>query len=106
MNSESIISIAADHLESDALRNGESLGVPMRGESELIYRVVRNMERYGGSFVKTLAKLYWQADGENQVKIVRTFHKFFEEYCDQLTVGECEKLRMATTSYFGVSDEK
>ena len=43
-------------------------------------KTLRNMERYGGSFVKTLACLYRHADPFNKKKLERCFREYFEEY--------------------------
>jgi len=41
---------------------------------------LRNMERYGGSFVMTLARLYRYADVFNKKKLEKVFKEYFEEY--------------------------
>ena len=43
-------------------------------------KTLRNMERYGGSFVKTLAHLYRCADPFNKKKLEKVFKEYFEEY--------------------------
>lgn len=42
--------------------------------------VIRNMELFGGSFVKTIAFLWRIADPFNKIKIERTWSNYFEEY--------------------------
>jgi len=43
-------------------------------------KTLRNMERYGGSFVKALAHLYKCADPFNKKKLEKVFKEYFEEY--------------------------
>jgi len=43
-------------------------------------KTLRNMERYGGSFVKALAYLYRHADLANKRKLEKVFKEYFEEY--------------------------
>jgi len=42
--------------------------------------VLERMEKYGGSFVRTLAELYRHADIFNKAKIEKYFREYFEEY--------------------------
>ena len=42
--------------------------------------VLERMERYGGSFVLTLAHLYRYADPPNKAKIEKCFREYFERY--------------------------
>jgi len=42
--------------------------------------VLVNMEKYGGSFVKQLAKLYRLADPVNKAKLENCFKDYFDEY--------------------------
>jgi len=43
-------------------------------------KTLLKMERYGGSFVRTLACLYRCADPFNKKKLERCFREYFEEY--------------------------
>ena len=47
---------------------------------EEMYEVVEKMETYGGSFVKTLARLWMVADPLNRKKLESCFAEYFEEY--------------------------
>ena len=38
------------------------------------------MEKYGGSFVKQLARLYRLADAVNKAKLENCFKNYFDEY--------------------------
>ena len=38
------------------------------------------MEKYGGSFVKALAKCYIRADSSNAQKLITAFSEIFERY--------------------------
>lgn len=44
------------------------------------YEIVGNMEKYGGSFVKTLAALFYCADATNRSRIITTWEQYFDEY--------------------------
>jgi len=48
--------------------------------SETDHKILENMERFGGSFVKTLALLTRQASYDNIVKLRDTFSDFYEAY--------------------------
>lgn len=45
-------------------------------------QVVDNMQRYGGSFIKQLAKLCWVADVFNMNRIKREFADYWKQYKD------------------------
>lgn len=42
--------------------------------------MIEAMEKYGGSFVKALAAMLWQADPVNYKKLAETFPEYFKEY--------------------------
>jgi hypothetical protein len=42
--------------------------------------MVANMKKFGGSFVQALAECFVRADGQNLVKLTRTFSKYVDEY--------------------------
>ncbi len=42
--------------------------------------MIEAMEIYGGSFVKALAAMLWQADPINYKKLAETFPEYFEQY--------------------------
>lgn len=42
--------------------------------------VIEAMERYGGSFVKSLANAFKHADGNNFTKLKAAFPEYWEEY--------------------------
>jgi hypothetical protein len=42
--------------------------------------VIETMERYGGAFVQTLARLYRVADPLNRARVRHAFGDYFEEY--------------------------
>jgi hypothetical protein len=44
------------------------------------YKVVENMEKYGGSFVQALAVCFRRADRTNFHKLKTTFKDYWEEY--------------------------
>jgi len=44
------------------------------------YETLDKMEKYGGSFVKTLAKLVAHADSENLAKIKTTWPEYWDKY--------------------------
>lgn len=44
------------------------------------FKVVENMEKYGGSFVKALAECFHRADHFNFKKLKDTFSNYWEEY--------------------------
>ena len=43
-------------------------------------RVVNNMKKYGGSFVKALADCILSADNQNLVKLMNAFPEYINEY--------------------------
>jgi tryptophan synthase beta subunit len=43
-------------------------------------RIVENMEKYGGSFVESLAQCFYHADPINFQKLKHTFALYWEEY--------------------------
>lgn len=52
----------------------------MEQESIENERIVSNMEKYGGSFVKALAVCFRRADHINFAKLKATFANYWEEY--------------------------
>lgn len=42
--------------------------------------MIEAMGKFGGSFVKALAAMLWQADPINYEKLRHTFPEYFEEY--------------------------
>ena len=44
------------------------------------FKIIENMEKYGGSFVKSLAVCLQKADSVNYLKLKRTFINYFLEY--------------------------
>ncbi len=44
------------------------------------YKIVECMEKYGGSFVKSLAQCFRHADSDNFKKLVTTFSEYWENY--------------------------
>lgn len=47
---------------------------------DLMYQVIDNMEKYGGSFVKALAECLRRADKFNRATLVDAFAKYMDEY--------------------------
>jgi hypothetical protein len=45
-----------------------------------IFEVLAAMEKFGGSFVRTLASLYRLADGQNQARLRHAFDEYFTKY--------------------------
>lgn len=45
--------------------------------------VVANMQKYGGSFVQTLAQLILRADGTNLHKIQTTWPEYINQYAPE-----------------------
>lgn len=45
-------------------------------------RVVGNMERYGGSFVKALAACFYRADPNNKEKLKIAFPEYWKQYSE------------------------
>ncbi len=43
-------------------------------------RVLEQMQRYGGSFVKALAECLWHADAINYQKLKAIFPEYFNQY--------------------------
>lgn len=48
--------------------------------SDTDHNILQNMEKYGGSFVKTLALLTRQASYDNVVKLRDAFSEYYEAY--------------------------
>ena len=46
----------------------------------LIYKALENMDRFGGSFVQSLAFCYSQADPDNQTILFNAFEHLFNKY--------------------------
>ncbi len=44
------------------------------------YKIVKTMEKYGGSFVRALAVCFQRADPINFQKLKSTFSNYWEEY--------------------------
>lgn len=44
------------------------------------YPMWEAMQKYGGSFIKTLSDLLQKADGNNYRKLEQAFSEYFEEY--------------------------
>lgn len=42
--------------------------------------IVENMEKYGGSFVKSLANCLRHADRQNREKLIRAFPEYWDSY--------------------------
>jgi len=49
-------------------------------KTEEDYRIVENMEKFGGSFVKALAQCFRHADSCNFEKLKSTFSEYWEQY--------------------------
>ncbi len=49
-------------------------------QKEKDYKVVENMEKYGGSFIVALAGAFRRADYENFAKLKEAFPEYWEEY--------------------------
>ena len=47
---------------------------------EIADATLETMERYGGSFVVALVRLYRKADPENRAILEQAFAKYFDEY--------------------------
>mgnify|MGYP003116691808 FL=1 len=45
-----------------------------------IYKALENMDRFGGSFVSSLAFCYSQADPDNQTILFNAFEHLFNKY--------------------------
>ena len=43
-------------------------------------KIIENMEKYGGSFVKALAECFWHADSINFKILKDAFPGYWEEY--------------------------
>ena len=43
-------------------------------------RVVENMEKYGGNFIKSLAQCFYRADRFNFIKLKETFEDYWKDY--------------------------
>lgn len=46
-------------------------------------KVVENMERYGGSFVKALAVCFYRADHINKEKLKTAFSEYWRQYSEE-----------------------
>lgn len=44
------------------------------------FKVVEAMEKFGGSFVKSLAQCFYRADRNNIDKLKNTFNEYWEQY--------------------------
>lgn len=53
-------------------------------ETEKDTYMIEAMEKYGGSFVKSLASMLWLADIFNYNKLAKTFPEYFEQYKDMI----------------------
>jgi hypothetical protein len=42
--------------------------------------IIASMSKFGGSFVKQLAVLWYRADDNNQKKLEEAFHSYFIKY--------------------------
>ena len=49
-------------------------------DSKTLYQTVENMEKFGGSFVASLANCWRHADPINRGYLETTFWKYFQEY--------------------------
>ena len=49
-------------------------------EKHQIYTALDNMDRFGGSFVSSLAFCYSQADPDNQTILFNAFENLFNKY--------------------------
>jgi hypothetical protein len=47
-----------------------------------IYKALENMDRFGGSFVQSLAFCYSQADPDNQETLLNAFKSTFVKYAN------------------------
>ena len=45
-----------------------------------IYKALENMNRFGGSFVQSLAHCYSQGDPDNQATLFNAFEHLFNKY--------------------------
>lgn len=59
----------------------------VNGEAQKMedFEIIEAMEKYGGNFVKAIAKACYCADGFNYMKLRGTFPEIFEEYKKFLT---------------------
>ena len=48
--------------------------------NEQEFKVVENMEKYGGSFVQALAECFHRADPHNIKRLKSTFEDYWNEY--------------------------
>lgn len=48
------------------------------------HEVINAMERYGGSFVKALAKAFLSADNSNFAKLKAAFPEYYLEYAEMV----------------------
>jgi hypothetical protein len=44
------------------------------------FKVVENMQKYGGNFVQALSECFFRADRINFKKLKKAFPKYWEEY--------------------------
>ena len=54
--------------------------INMNSMTEQDYKTIETMEKFGGSFVKTLAELCRRADSANFTKIKETWSDYFDKY--------------------------
>ena len=47
-----------------------------------IYKALENMDRFGGSFVQSLAVCYRKADPDNKEILIKSFNKIFIKYAN------------------------
>ena len=47
-----------------------------------IYKALENMDRFGGSFVQSLAVCYRKADPDNKEILIKSFNKIFTKYAN------------------------
>jgi hypothetical protein len=59
-----------------------------RPDSYLKFRVVENMTKFGGSFVKALADCCFKADETNYRKLVNAFEDYFWDYRPEAWEGK------------------
>jgi hypothetical protein len=55
------------------------------------YEIVRTMERFGGSFVRTLAELCNRADPQNLAKIKATWPEYWQEYAEMARLAAVQR---------------
>jgi hypothetical protein len=52
----------------------------MSENNDFALDVIENMDRYGGSFVRSLAQCALRADPHNLTRLVSAFYDYFAEY--------------------------